>query len=54
MRTKKEINIEVGTRVKSAREACNMTQEELAERIDVSPQYISDMERGLWGCLCNR
>ena len=49
MRTKKEINIEIGARVKSARETRNMTQEYLAELIDVSPQYISDMERGVVG-----
>ncbi len=49
MRTKKEINIEIGARVKSARETRNMTQENLAELMDVSPQYISDMERGVVG-----
>ena len=26
-----------------------MTQEKFAERIDVSPQYISDLERGVVG-----
>lgn len=49
MRTKKEINMEIGARVKSARESRNITQEALAELIDVSPQYISDMERGVVG-----
>jgi len=49
MREKKEINIQIGERVKFARENSNITQEQLAERIEVSPQYISDMERGLVG-----
>lgn len=49
MREKKQINIEIGERVKRAREHINMTQEKLAEKIDVSPQYISDLERGVVG-----
>lgn len=49
MRVKKEINIQIGERVKSAREHALLTQEQLAECIDVSPQYISDMERGVVG-----
>ena len=49
MREKKEINIEIGSRVKQAREQANMTQERLAERIECSPQFVSDMERGVVG-----
>lgn len=49
MRMKKEINVQIGEQIKSAREAVRMTQEALAERIDVSPQYISDLERGVVG-----
>ena len=49
MREKKEINVQVGERVKFARESAKMTQEQLAERIDVTPQYISDLERGVVG-----
>ncbi len=49
MREKKQINIEIGERVKKAREHINMTQEKLSEKIDVSPQYISDLERGVVG-----
>ena len=47
MREKKEINIEIGLQIKCAREQAKMTQEQLAELIDVSPQYISDLERGV-------
>lgn len=49
MRVKKEINIQIGERVKAAREAAGKTQEQLAECIDVSPQYVSDLERGVVG-----
>lgn len=37
---------EVGTRIKSARHEARMTQEQLAELIDVSPHYIYEIERG--------
>ena len=49
MRQKKEINIQIGEQVRLAREQAKLTQEALAERIEVSPQYISDLERGLVG-----
>ena len=49
MRVKKEINIQLGERIKILRERANLTQEQMAERIDVSPQYISDLERGVVG-----
>lgn len=37
MRVKKEINIQIGERIKAAREFSGRTQEQLAEAIDVSP-----------------
>lgn len=49
MREKKEINIQIGERIKLARETAELTQEQLAERVDVSPQYVSDLERGVVG-----
>lgn len=49
MRAKKEINIQIGEQIKAAREQAKLTQEQLAERIEVSPQYISDLERGVVG-----
>ena len=49
VREKKEINIEIGARVRQAREQARMTQERLAERLECSPQFISDMERGVVG-----
>ena len=49
MRIKKESNIQMGERIKAAREGAALTQEQLAERIEVSPQYVSDLERGVVG-----
>lgn len=42
-----ELNYDIiGMRLKDARMAKNITQEELAEKIDVSVAYISRIERG--------
>ena len=49
MRLKKQINIEIGERIKAAREAASLTQEIFSERIEVTPQYVSDLERGVVG-----
>ena len=49
MREKKEINIQIGEQVRLAREQAKLTQEQLAEQIEVSPQYVSDLERGVVG-----
>lgn len=49
MRQKKTFNVEIGERIRIARNNANLTQEQLAEMIDVSPQYISDLERGVVG-----
>ena len=49
MRERKEINVEVGRRIRQAREAAGLTQERFAELIGVSPQNVSCVERGLAG-----
>ena len=49
MREKKEINIQIGEQIRIAREQAKLTQEQFAERIEVSPQYVSDLERGVVG-----
>lgn len=46
---KKEENIQIGMRIKQAREAAGLTQERLAELLDVTAQYISGVERGAVG-----
>jgi transcriptional regulator with XRE-family HTH domain len=37
----------VGNRIKEVREKRNLTQEELADKVDLSPTHISVIERGL-------
>ena len=49
MQEKKEINVQIGEQIRIAREQVKLTQEQLTERIEVSPQYISDLERGVVG-----
>lgn len=46
---KKELNYEIGKRIKTARERAGYTQEKFAEIIDRSVQFISDLERGKFG-----
>lgn len=46
---KKSLNIAIGNRIKLARENMGWTQEELAEKIDLSTQFISTIERGVAG-----
>ena len=49
MREKKQLNVNIGRRIKYARESSGLTQERLAEAVDVSVQFISDLERGVVG-----
>ena len=43
------LNTEIGARCKQARLAAGYTQEQLAEAIDTSTQFLSDAERGITG-----
>jgi len=38
----------IGKRIQECRRAKGLTQEELAERIDISPHYLSALERGCY------
>ena len=49
MRKKKELHLQIGNQIRKARERSGLTQEQFAEAIDKSPQFISDLERGLSG-----
>ena len=49
MKERKELNILIGGRIQKAREASGYTQEKLADKVGVSIQYISDLERGVVG-----
>ncbi len=37
----------IGERIKRARKSCGMTQETMAERLNVSIGYVSQVERGI-------
>lgn len=47
MRSKKAINIEIGANIQTAREQAGYTQERLAELLELSPNHISAIERGV-------
>lgn len=49
MANKKRENVQIGIRVKQARDAAGLTQERLAELVDVTAQYLSGVERGTVG-----
>lgn len=49
MKEKKEFNIEIGGRVKRAREASGLTQDRFAELIGMGTKNISAIERGTVG-----
>ncbi len=46
---KKDINIEIGRRIKNARETAGLTQDRFAELIDMGPKNLSSVERGQVG-----
>lgn len=39
----------IGSRIRTVRKRADLTQEQLSEMISVTPQYLSDLERGLVG-----
>ena len=43
------MNVSVGARIKAARKAAGLTQEQLAERIGISPKNLSFIETGRFG-----
>lgn len=49
MKEKDPLHVQIGTRIRIARERSGLTQEQLAAVISKSTQYISDLERGVTG-----
>lgn len=43
---KKEINVEIGARIRQKREALGLTREQLAEKADLSAQFLAEVELG--------
>lgn len=46
---RQELNAQIGKRCRKARTAANLTQEKLAELLNVNSQFVSDVERGRVG-----
>lgn len=49
MKQRKELNVQIGNRIREARIAAHYTQAQLAEKLDVSIPFLSDVERGVVG-----
>ncbi len=49
MRGKKQLNVQLGVRLQTARERVGYTQEQLSELIGVTPNHLSAIERGASG-----
>ena len=49
MRRKKEINWRIGANIQAARENARYTQEQLSERLGITPNHLSAVERGAAG-----
>ena len=49
MREKKEINIAVGNHIQLIREEAGYTQDTLSELLDITPNHLSAIERGVSG-----
>lgn len=46
MQVTKEFQIQLGLRIRQARKAVSLTQEQLADKLDVNKKHISNIERG--------
>ncbi|MEF9895939.1 MAG: helix-turn-helix domain-containing protein, partial [Clostridia bacterium] len=46
---KKEINVEIGARIRKKREALGLTREQLAEKADMSVTFLAEVELGSKG-----
>lgn len=46
---KGEFNRNIGSRIRQRREQLGMTREAMCELIDLSPQFLSELERGVRG-----
>ncbi len=49
VRDKKPINVRVGANIQKLREEQHYTQEELSEKLGVTPNHLSAIERGVSG-----
>ena len=49
MRDKKEINIQIGNEIKTARQRAGLTQQQFGEIVLLGTKNVSDIERGVTG-----
>lgn len=49
MRAKKETNIKIGAKIKSLRKQHAYSQEQLSEKLGITPHHLSAIERGASG-----
>ena len=49
MKEKKQLNVEIGARIKSAREKAGLTQDSFSELIGMGAKSVSALERGTVG-----
>lgn len=47
--SREDINKIIGTNIRFIRKSNKLSQEKFAELVDLSPQFISDLERGIQG-----
>ena len=45
----KPLNIKIGARIREARESARMTREVFSKKVDISAQFLTDIERGRMG-----
>ena len=45
----KPTNVKIGARIRMARESARLTREEFSEQVDISAQFLTDIERGRMG-----
>lgn len=47
--SREEINKIIGNNIRFIRKSAKLSQEKFAEKIELSPQFVSDVERGIEG-----
>lgn len=48
-REKKDINVQIGSEIRAARERAGLTQEQFGELVSLGTKNVSDIERGVAG-----
>ncbi len=54
MGKRKPVNVEVGLRLQAAREKRGLTQEKFSEQLEITPHFLSAVERGVSGLALDK